>query len=61
VHSLPVTFQAGEATGKVERELRIATDLGEGAVPVVTVQAQVEAGGDGAAVGPAAEQAASLP
>jgi hypothetical protein len=62
VHILPVTFQAGETAGKVERELRIATDLGEGAVPVVTVHAQVEAGGDdGAAATPAAEQAASLP
>jgi len=62
VHILPVTFQAGDAVGKVERELRIATDLGEGAVPVVTVQAQVEAGGDeGAAAAPTAEQAVSLP
>ncbi|MFM1904752.1 MAG: hypothetical protein RLZZ440_2652 [Planctomycetota bacterium] len=62
VHILPVTFQAGEAAGKVERELKIATDLGEGAVPVVTVQAQVEANGDdGAAIGPTADQAASLP
>jgi hypothetical protein len=62
VHILPVTFQAGDSAGKVERELRIATDLGEGAVPVVTVQAQVEASqDDGAAVTPAAEQAASLP
>ena len=62
VHILPVTFQAGDATGKVERELRIATDLGEGAVPVVTVQAQVEVSpDDGAAVTPTAEQAASLP
>jgi hypothetical protein len=62
VHILPVTFQAGEAAGKVERELRIATDLGEGAVPVVTVQAQVEAAeADGATVTPPAEQAASLP
>ncbi|MFM1903440.1 MAG: hypothetical protein RLZZ440_1340, partial [Planctomycetota bacterium] len=41
---------------------KIATDLGEGAVPVVTVQAQVEANGDdGAAIGPTADQAASLP
>ena len=62
VHILPVTFQAGEAAGKVERELKIATDLGEGAVPVVTVQAQVEASADdGAAVTPTADQAASLP
>ena len=43
VHVLPVTFQAGEATGKIERQLRISTDLGEGAVPSVTVQATVEA------------------
>jgi len=62
VHILPVTFQAGDAAGKVERELRIATDLGEGAVPVVTVQAQVEPSADnGATAAPAAEQAASLP
>jgi len=63
VHILPVTFQAGESGGRVERELRIATDLGEGAVPVVTVQAQVEpAANDGGDVAtPTAEQAASLP
>jgi len=62
VHILPVTFQAGDATGKVERELKITTDLGEGAVPVVTVQAQVEAAqDDGAALTPTADQAASLP
>ena len=62
VHILPVTFQAGDAAGKVERELKIATDLGEGAVPVVTVQAQVEPGDDdGAALAPAVDQAASLP
>jgi hypothetical protein len=62
VHILPVTFQAGDSAGKVERELRIATDLGEGAVPVVTVQAQVEAAkADGAAATPTAAQAASLP
>jgi hypothetical protein len=42
VHILPITFQAGAAAGKVERQLKIATDLGEGAVPVVTVHAQVE-------------------
>ena len=62
VHILPVTFQAGAAAGKVERELRIATDLGEGAVPVVMVQADVQpAAGDDAAAKPAADQAASLP
>ena len=62
VHILPVTFQAGDAAGKVERELKIATDLGEGAVPVVTVQAHVEPGDDdGAALAPAVDQAASLP
>lgn len=43
VHILPVTFQAGDATGKIERLLKISTDLGEGAVPSVTVQATVEA------------------
>jgi hypothetical protein len=43
VHILPVTFTAGAAAGKVERQLKIATDLGEGAVPTVTVQAVVEA------------------
>jgi len=42
VHILPITFQAGGVAGKVERQLKIATDLGEGAVPVVTVHAQVE-------------------
>jgi len=62
VHILPVTFQAGDTAGKVERELQIKTDLGEGAVPVVTVQAQVEAGREGgAATGPGSDEAASLP
>ena len=42
VHILPVTFQAGETAGKIERQLQISTDLGVGAVPVVTVQATVE-------------------
>jgi len=42
VHILPVTFQAGDAAGKVERQLRITTDLGAGVVPAVTVQATVE-------------------
>ncbi|MFM7076479.1 MAG: DUF1573 domain-containing protein [Planctomycetaceae bacterium] len=42
VHILPVTFQAGDAAGKVERQLRISTDLGAGVVPAVTVQATVE-------------------
>jgi len=42
VHILPVTFQAGASAGKVERQLKITTDLGEGAVPTVTVQAIVE-------------------
>jgi hypothetical protein len=45
VHILPVTFTAGSTVGKVERQLRIATDLGDGAVPAVTVQALVEAVG----------------
>ena len=43
VHILPVTFQAGKSAGRVERRLTIATDLGEGAVPTVTVQADVQA------------------
>tara|TARA_Y100000766_G_scaffold97674_1_gene83343 strand:- start:310 stop:1461 length:1152 start_codon:yes stop_codon:yes gene_type:complete len=42
VHILPVTFQAGDVGGRVERELTITTDLGDGAVPVVTVQAMVD-------------------
>ena len=42
VHILPVTFAAGTMSGKIERQLKIATDLGEGAVPTVTVQAEVE-------------------
>ena len=60
VHILPVTFQAGGATGKVERELRINTDLGAGAVPVVTVQATVD-GQPAAEDPPAAPQAALAP
>jgi len=54
VHILPVTFAAGSMSGKVERQLKISTDLGEGAVPVVTVQATVEAPDD------VVEQSASL-
>jgi hypothetical protein len=42
VHILPVTFQAAGMAGKIERQLKITTDLGEGAVPAVTVQAIVE-------------------
>jgi len=42
MHILPVTFQAGDAIGKIERQLMITTDLGEGVVPSVTVQANVE-------------------
>ena len=42
VHILPVTFAAGTMSGKVERQLKISTDLGEGAVPMVTVQVTVE-------------------
>jgi hypothetical protein len=67
VHILPVRFQAGPTAGKVERQLRISTDLGEGAVPMVTVQAQVEptpvapAGGQSALPAGAAIQSVSLP
>lgn len=42
VHILPVTFQAGPSAGKIERQLKITTDLGENAVPPVTVQVIVE-------------------
>ena len=61
VHILPVTFQAGDASGRIERQLTITTDLGEGAVPVVTVQAMVEAAaaGAGAAAQPSTAQSAS--
>jgi hypothetical protein len=50
-----VTFQAGDLAGRVEQQLKISTDLGEGAVPVVTVQAEVEP------LAAAAGQSASLP
>jgi hypothetical protein len=53
VHILPVTFQAGDASGKVERQLKITTDLGENAVPPVTVQVIVE---PGEATAPAVQQ-----
>ncbi|MEX0669319.1 MAG: DUF1573 domain-containing protein [Pirellulales bacterium] len=55
VHILPVTFQAGDLAGRVEQQLKISTDLGEGAVPVVTVQVEVEP------LAAAAGQSASLP
>jgi len=55
VHILPVTFQAGNESGKIEQKLKISTDLGEGAVPTVTVQAEVEA-----ASPTAAEQSVSV-
>jgi hypothetical protein len=42
VHILPITFQAGDLAGDIERKLQIRTDLGEGAVPPVTVQAVVK-------------------
>jgi len=45
VHILPITFQAGDAVGRIERQLRITTDLGEGAVPTVTVQAVIDGPG----------------
>jgi hypothetical protein len=45
VHILPITFQAGDAVGRIERQLRISTDLGEGAVPTVTVQAVIDGPG----------------
>jgi len=46
VHILPVTFEAGAMSGRIERQLKISTDLGENAVPLVTVHATVEASAD---------------
>jgi len=63
VHILPVTFQAGDVGGRVERELTITTDLGDGAVPVVTVQAMVDgvsADGASARRNPSPNQSVSL-
>lgn len=63
VHILPVTFQAGDVGGRVERELTITTDLGDGAVPVVTVQAMVDgvpADGASARRNPFPDQSVSL-
>jgi hypothetical protein len=63
VHILPVTFQAGDVGGQVERELTITTDLGDGAVPVVTVQAMVDgvsADGASARRSPSQDQSVSL-
>ena len=63
VHILPVTFQAGDIGGRVERELTITTDLGDGAVPVVTVQAMVDGvSSDGASArrNPSPDQSVSL-
>lgn len=61
VHILPVTFQAGDVGGSIERKLTITTDLGDGAVPMVTVQATVSdppaVGADGEV--PTFEQSAS--
>jgi hypothetical protein len=62
-----VTFQAGATAGRIERQLRISTDLGEGAVPLVTVQAQVEpapaapAGSQSTLPGGATIQSVSVP
>lgn len=65
VQVLPVTYKAGAAAGSVERLLKISTDLGEGAVPSVTVQVTVEAMAEpeaSAALAPAAVgQAATTP
>ncbi|MBM3956178.1 MAG: DUF1573 domain-containing protein [Planctomycetes bacterium] len=63
VHILPVTFKAGDATGKIERELKIATDLGENVVPSVLVQATVEPAAEAPpanGAGPATSAAAAL-
>ena len=63
VQILPVTSQAGDVGGRVERELTITTDLGDGAVPVVTVQAMVDgvpADGASARRTPSPDQSVSL-
>jgi len=49
VHILPITFAAGDLSGRIERKLQISTDLGERSVPAVTVQALVEPKGEPAA------------
>ena len=41
LHLIPVTFTAGDTPGKLSQQVRIETDLGEGAVPELTVHAQV--------------------
>jgi len=62
VHILPITFAAGDLSGRIERKLQIRTDLGEGVVPAVTVQAVVDAGSEPAkpASAAAAQPAAAL-
>lgn len=41
VQILPITFRPVSGSGRIELPLRVVTDLGEGAVPSVSVQANV--------------------
>lgn len=42
VQILPVTFTAGNTAGRVQREVRVATNLGPDAVPSIMLQVTVE-------------------
>lgn len=42
VQILPVTFTAGDTVGRIEREVRVATNLGPDVVPSVLLQVTVE-------------------
>jgi hypothetical protein len=60
VQILPITFRPVGNAGRVELPLRVLTDLGEGAVPTVTVQASVADGTATAASPPAGSDAKPL-
>ena len=42
VQILPVTFTAGDTAGRIEREIRVATNLGPDVVPSVVLQVTIE-------------------
>lgn len=42
VQILPVTFTAGDTAGRIEREVRVATNLGPDVVPSIVLQVTVE-------------------
>ena len=60
VQILPITFRPVGTVGRVELPLRVLTDLGEGAVPTVTVQASVADGAATAASSPVGSDAKPL-